>query len=213
MSNRASFFSVVATLLLLAPASAVGKEKAGGPAADPSRIEVLNNLVSELMDAGKRGLLGRREITFVTRRQGWRFFALAGDAAMTLGAEGQPLVVAKGSRTAEAMRYLPAGRHTLRLAGQATKLVVRAIPALVFNCFPAPSTIAPFGAPSWQSLQKTVLANCNTIEGYASSAQEMAEWRGQGKQWVVCSLVRGGTASPWRTLTTTGAGAPVTAIH
>ncbi len=196
MSNRASFFSVVATLLLLAPANAVGKEKAGGPAADPCRIEVLNNLVSELMDAGKRGLLGQPNIAFVNPRQGWCFFALAGDAAMTLDKESRPLAAAKGSGTVEAMRYLPAGRHALRLAGQATKLMVRAIPALVFNCFPAPSTIAPFGAPSWQSLQKTVLANCNTIEGYASSAQEMAEWRGQGKQWVVCSLVPGRNGVP-----------------
>ena len=196
MSNRASFFSVVATLLLLAPASAVGKEKAAGLAADPSRIEVLNNLVSELMDAGKRGLLGQPDIAFVNPRQGWCFFALAGDAAMTLDKESRSLAAAKGSGTVEAMRYLPAGRHTLKLAGRAEKLVVRAIPALVFNCFPSPWQIPAFGAPSWRWLQKTVLANCNTIEGNDRCAKEMAEWCAEGKQWVIWSGVPGRNGVP-----------------
>jgi hypothetical protein len=196
MSNRASFVFVVAALLLLAPASAVGKEKAGGPAVDPCRIEVLNNLVSELMDADKRGLLGQSDIAFVNPRQGWCFFALAGDAAITLDKESRSLAVAKGSRAVEAMRYLPAGRHTLKLAGRAEKLVVRAIPALVFNCFPSPWQIPAFGAPSWRWLQKTVLANCNTIEGNDRCAKEMAEWCGEGKQWVIWSGVPGRNGVP-----------------
>jgi hypothetical protein len=196
MSNTERLFSAVAILLLFLPARAIANEKAGPSPADPCRIEVLNNLVSELMDAGQRGLLGRREIAFVNPRQGWCFFAVAGDAALTLDAEGQPLAVAKASRTTEAMHFLPAGRHTLRLAGHATKLVVRAIPALVFNCFPATSQITAFGAPSWQWLQKSVLANCNTIEGSASCAKEMAEWRGLGKQWVIWSEVPGRNELP-----------------
>jgi hypothetical protein len=196
MSTIRRLSSVLMILLVFAATTAASGAKAGSSPGDPCRIEVLNNLVSELMDAGKRGLLGQREIAFVNPRQGWCFFAVAGKVALTLDRVSQPLATAKGSATVEAMRFLPPGRHMLKLAGRAEKLVVRAIPALVFNCYPAPSLIAPFGAPSWQSLQKTVLPNCNMIEGSTDATKEMAEWRGQGKQWVTWSSVPGLNSVP-----------------
>ena len=57
MSNTKRLFFVATMLLVFAPARAIGSEKAGSSLADPCRIVVLNNLVSELMDAGQRGLL------------------------------------------------------------------------------------------------------------------------------------------------------------
>ena len=84
----------------------------------------------------------------------------------------------------------------MKLTGHATKVVVRAIPALVFNGFPAPSQIAAFDTPSWRWLQKTVLTNCNTIEGSDRCSKEMAEWRGQGKQWIIWSGVPGQNGEP-----------------
>jgi hypothetical protein len=196
MSSIRRWFSALTILLVFAGTMATRDAKANASPGDPCRIEVLNNLVSELMDAGRRGLLDQRKIAFVNPRKGWCFFAVAGKVALTLDGESQPLATAKGSATVEAMRFLPAGRHRLKLVGRAEKLVVRAIPALVFNCFPAPSQIAPFGAPSWQSLQKTVLANCNMIEGSTSCLKEMAEWRGQGKQWVTWTSVPGLNSVP-----------------
>ena len=146
MSSTRPLCSALTILLALAATVAPGGEKQRS-SDDSCRIEVLNNLVSELMDAGQRGLLDRGEIAFVNPRKGWCFFVLEGDALLRLGAEGRPLLVAKGSATAEAMRFLPAGRYTLRLSGRATKLVVRAIPALVFNCFPAPRKSRPSVRP------------------------------------------------------------------
>ena len=196
MSSMRRLFSLLTIPLVFTATTAAGDESAGPQAHDPCRIEVLNNLVSELMDAGKRGLLDQRQIAFVNPRKGWCFFALSGDTSLTLDDESRPLAVGHGSATVEAMRFLPAGRHTLKLTGRAEKLVVRAIPALVFNCFPAPSQVAAFGAPSWQWLQKTVLANCNTIEGSDRCSKEMAEWRAQGKQWVIWSGVPGRNGEP-----------------
>jgi len=196
MSSARQLFLVLTILLASAVTRAIGDEKAASLPADPCRIEVLNNLVSELMDASKRGLLGKPELAFVNPRKGWCFFALAGDAALTLDTADRPLAVAKGSATVEVMRFLSAGRHTLKLTGHATKVVVRAIPALVFNGFPAPSQIAAFDTPSWRWLQKTVLTNCNTIEGSDRCAKEMAEWREQGKQWIIWSGVPGQNGEP-----------------
>ena len=189
--------SVLWTITTFAAATMAGEEQAKAAADDPCRIEVLNNLVSELMDAGKRGLLGQPEIAFVNPRKGWCFFAVAGDAALTLDSENRPLAVAKGSATVEAMRYLPAGRHTLKLTGRAAEAGGSGNPRAGVQLLPgAVRQIAAFGAPSWQWLQKTVLANCNTIEGSDHCAKEMAEWRGQGKQWVIWSGVPGRNGVP-----------------
>ena len=128
--------SVLWTITTFAAATMAGEEQAKAAADDACRIEVLNNLVSELMDAGKRGLLGQREIAFVNPRKGWCFFTVAGNGVLTLDGENRPLAMAKGSATVEAMRYLPAGRHTLKLTGRAAKLVVRAIPGAGVQLLP-----------------------------------------------------------------------------
>ena len=68
--QRRQLFLVLTILLASAVTRAIGDEKAASLPADPCRIEVLNNLVSELMDAGKRGLLGRRRSRSSTRARG-----------------------------------------------------------------------------------------------------------------------------------------------
>ena len=150
------------------------------------RIVVLNNLVSELANARERGLLGRGELAFMNPRDGWCFFSVEGDAALVLDAEAKPLARAKpGAPAAEAMRLLPAGRHTLRVAGTPTQVIVRAIPALVHNVYPTVPRIRPFGPHTWERLAKHTLPNCNMIESQRLDLPEGEAWLASGRHWIV----------------------------
>jgi hypothetical protein len=147
------------------------------------QIRVLNNLVSELMDARARGLLQNRRIEFMNPRHGWVWFRAAGACTLRLGSD--PLLAAEdGKPAAEAMRLLPAGRHGLDVAGAPTDLIVRAIPALVYNVYPSTPQIAPFGANDWGRLKKHMLPNCNMIESGRVDIPEQQEWLAQGKLWL-----------------------------
>jgi len=150
------------------------------------RIVVLNSLVSELMNAQQRGLLKRRELAFMNPRNGWCFFSVEGNAALTLAGEDKPLATAKpGDRPAEAMRLLPAGRHMLRVSGAPTQAIVRAIPALVHNVYPTSPGIRAFGPHTWVRMAKFTLPNCNMIESHKIDIPECDEWLAQGRHWIM----------------------------
>jgi hypothetical protein len=157
------------------------------------QIRVLNNLVSELMDARARGLLKSRRIEFMNPREGWVWFSAAGDCAVRLpspltplpgGETSNRLSVKKGQPAAEAMRLLPAGKHVVQVTGTPTDLIVRAIPALVYNVYPSGPQIAPFGENTWERLSKYMLPNTNMIESWQVGIPEQREWLAQGKLWL-----------------------------
>jgi len=151
-----------------------------------ARVVVLNNLVSELMNAQRRGLLQRRELAFMNPRDGWCFFSVEGGATLTLEGEDKPLAAAPASGAAtEAMRLLPAGRHTLRITGTPTQVIVRSIPALVHNVYPTTPGIQPFGTHTWERMAKYTLPNCNMIESHRLDIPESSEWLAQGRHWIV----------------------------
>jgi len=146
-------------------------------------IRVLNNLVSELMDARARGLLRSPRIEFMNPREGWVWFRASGDCALRLAGK-EVLAAAKGTPGAETMRLLPAGKHVLQVTGTPTDVTVRAVPALVYNVYPSTPQIAPFGSNTWERLRKYTLPNTNTIEGQVVDTPEHAEWLAQGKSWL-----------------------------
>ena len=147
------------------------------------QIRVLNNLVSELMDARARGLLASRRIEFMNPREGWVWFRATGSCALVLG-DDRLLAAEDGKSAVEAMRRLPAGKHVVQVSGTPTDLTIRAIPALVYNVYPSSSRIAPFGENSWERLRKHMLPNCNMIESPLVDTPEYKEWLGQGKLWL-----------------------------
>ncbi|MCD6360012.1 MAG: hypothetical protein J7M38_04045, partial [Armatimonadetes bacterium] len=147
------------------------------------QIEVLNNLCSELTNAAERGLLDRRTIEFMNPRDGWCFFSLSGRA--TLALDRKRLLHARGGGTVEAMRLLPAGRHTLTVAGAPEQIIVRAIPALVFNVYPSGPRIQPFGMHTWERLAGWTLPNTNMIESQKADLPEAREWVEAGKSWIM----------------------------
>jgi hypothetical protein len=140
------------------------------------QIRTLNNFVSELMDARARGLLESRRIEFMNPRDGWVWFRAAGNCTLALGDDRLP--------AGEAMRLLPAGRHVLEVSGTPSDVIVRAIPALVYNVYPSSTQIAPFGANTWERLRKHTLPNANMIESHLVDVPEQKEWTAQGKKWL-----------------------------
>jgi len=149
------------------------------------RLVPLNNLVTELMNAKVRGLLSRKEISFMNPRDGWCFFSASGEVTVRLDAADRPLLAARaGGKPAEAMRLLPAGKHTLRVEGRPSQLVVRAVPALIYNVHEARPLIAAFGVHTWERVNRTILPQCNMIESCREYPKEMAEWHAAGKLWV-----------------------------
>lgn len=153
---------------------------------EEQRIEVLNNLASELMNAGERGLLDRADIAFMNPRDGWCWFSVEGEARVRLdGEEGDLAAAGEGGAPVEAMRLLPAGRHTLRVTGAPTALVVRAIPGLFHNVYPTGPRIAPFGRHTWERLSRFTLPNSNMIESHQVDLPETEEWISLGKSWIM----------------------------
>ena len=165
----------------LATAAAVATVLPGGD----QRIVVLNNLVSELMNAKERGLLKRPELVFMNPRRGWCFFSVEGEASLRLADEAETLATATDGAPAEAMRLLPAGRHSIRVTGAPAQIIVRAIPALVHNVYPTTPQIRPFGSHTWERMAKYTLPNCNMIESHKFGTPECNEWLGQGRHWIM----------------------------
>ena len=153
---------------------------------EPYKIEVLNNLVSELANARKRQMLTHPEILFMNPRDGWCWFQLAGPAKIRLDDADVPILENQADRApVEAMRYLPAGRHRLRIEGQPSDLIVRAVPVLFYNVYQTGTQIVPFGVQTWELLEKIYFPACNMIEGVRVYAEETARWRAMGRKWVL----------------------------
>jgi len=149
------------------------------------RIKVLNNLVSELMNAKERDLLGEKKIAFMNPRKGWVFFSVAGPARVTLDDDATPLCRASEvHRPGEDMRLLSAGRHTLHVEGAPKQIIVRAIPDLFYSTVP--------GEFSWEFLkEKGVLSNCTSILGSTGNEAAMREWTGTGRKWYCFAIAPG----------------------
>ena len=154
---------------------------------DKQQVRVLNNLASELMDARSRGLLGQSRIEFMNPRDGWVWFRAAGACALKMN-DASLLTSEIDKPASEAMRLLPAGKHVLEVSGQPSELIVRAIPALVYNIYwpnaPGGQRIEPFGPHTWERLSKHMLPNVNTIESVVVDTPEHREWLAQGKHWM-----------------------------
>ena len=154
---------------------------------DKQQVRVLNNLASELMDARSRGLLGQSRIEFMNPRDGWVWFRAAGACALKMN-DASLLTSEIDKPASEAMRLLPAGKHVLEVSGQPSELIVRAIPALVYNIYwpnaPGGQRIEPFGPHTWERLSKHMLPNVNTIESVVVDTPEHKEWLAQGKHWT-----------------------------
>ena len=176
-----------------------GMDGTGAPS-----MRVLNNLVTELLNT--RPPADQTTFELNNPREGWVFVASRGRGVRVLlehGA-GAELLTAHAERgTEEAMRRLPAGTHRLRVAlepgGRLTRLIVRAIPELIYAQCGADPHVTAYGAYDWPYLGRHVLPHLNTMVGSGADAERplAEEWRRQGKRWIVaCGLPGLGNDTP-----------------
>ena len=178
------------------------------------RVEVLNNLVSELANAKERGMLDAKEITFMNPRDGWVFVsgtATLGDGgrlAVSIDAapETQDAIVltGEGKKTGETMRRLPVGRHkaVLSLTGKCRleQLVVRAIPELVYAQYGSNPHVREFGPYTGEFREKYVCPNVNTFVtsgGLLKTPSVINAWNHRGGKWLLhCGVPKGTDTEP-----------------
>ncbi len=157
--------------------------------------KVLNNLVTELLDVPAKTLSKQATFTFTNPQDGWVFIAStvspgpSGPVAVTLNDKSLHAHASAG--TLEAMRFLPKGGHRLGVAptprGKLDRLVVRAIPELIYSKCGAHPHVHEYGKYDWAFLEKHVLPHVNVMVGDGSKGQQphAEQWRRQGKQWLV----------------------------
>ena len=161
-------------------------------------INVLNNVVWELVnvEATPEAALPDR-YTFTLPYDRWLFVCSVADSGTVRlclddAAVEQALTVHAGDRatTLEAMRYVRAGHHRLRIICQGTgrlrSLVLRAIPALHHGHYHSQPSLSNWGPYDWDFLEKYILPQCNVMSSnYRGSAPpELEAWKRRGRKWV-----------------------------
>ena len=157
-------------------------------APDPVTPTILNNLVTELVNARQQKRLGEKTIRFTATGVDWYHIAVEGPATLRLDDESRPLCA--GHRIgdqSEAMRHLTAGAHKLAITGHPSGLTVRRVPELQHAFYNAGDMWnlqhGPFD--DWNYLRRHVLPNVNVIiSGGARNPHEFAESKRAGLRWI-----------------------------
>jgi len=160
-------------------------------------VKVLNNFCWELLRVERPDGVPA-EMTFRLPMDRWVFIrshaeAPAGshEARLSVDSDPLPLVVHRRSGDLEAMRFLPAGEHTLRVrlhgVARITALVVRAVPAMQYALEGESCHIRPYGPYDWEFLKKDVLPNVNVMihnRHITPRPQEIGAWKAMGRRWI-----------------------------
>ena len=166
--------------------------------------KVLNNFVLELLNVSPLPSAHSLQYDFANPRDGWVFFTstaqVGKDARLAMALDEEPrqeiIVHTPGTpETREAMRFLGAGKHRLRIFGEGRaslqRLIVRSVPEILYCKLGYNPWVSRFGPYDWEFLQKHILPQVNTIVGTGSKkhAPFAAEWKARGGKWMVeCSV-------------------------
>ncbi len=183
----------------------------GAAAADEA---LRNNLVTELLDVAS---VQDEAYAFRNPRDGWVFVSVipgTGKTTVSLvpslaqDAKGEARVL-RGIETGaalEIMQQLPAGAYRLHVrGGDSSRLVVRAIPELIYTGlgYPCPTRadgsspwLESLGPYDWRFLQRNrMLENFNVIlergDPRPENVSHLEDWRDQGKKVLTSSFVDG----------------------
>ena len=171
------------------------------PRAACAEVKVLNNLVTELANVQEPQTAPHKSYTFTNPRKGWVFFSStasvtgAGSAFLAVDSESKTdaiiVYAAREAAVKEAMRYLPAGPHTLNVhcenGASVGSLVVRSIPEIIY-CELGYRQTRWLGVPpeyTWEYLQRIGMdKNINVIcERNTEHSLDVKQWRGrEGKK-------------------------------
>ncbi|MEN6405465.1 MAG: hypothetical protein ABFC77_03235 [Thermoguttaceae bacterium] len=169
--------------------------------------KALNNFVTELvrMEAVPSG----QAVAFTMSREGWIHVVVKspGDVAASFSKPdkmtSEPIVFRrnKANKSAEAMKYLPAGDYQLQLTlspqESAQRVLVRAIPEIFYDGYRRASQLHQCNdaARDWKFLEKYVNPNINTFVVHHGNRKNtpaadkptdevFKEWTRRGKHWV-----------------------------
>ncbi|MCI0335426.1 MAG: hypothetical protein L0228_19640 [Planctomycetes bacterium] len=95
---------------------------------------------------------------------------------------------AGGSMDREAMRYVPAGRHTVTVhGGKVARFQVRRVPEIRYCRYQYDPWVFQEGPYSWEFLQRHILPHVNTIVGTRGEDQSdrAVSWRSNGGRWMI----------------------------
>lgn len=162
-------------------------------------VRWLNNLVAELVNLRSLPSRARVDRTFNHPRDGWLLLrgTFTGNGKVWIGIDAETqgdaaiLYTRTSPKMQEAMRFLPAGEHTLNVwqEGEVAvkSLVARAIPELIFCKFRYDPHIAPHGPYDWRFLQRHILPHVNVIVGSGADEHRpfVEEFRNRGKRWIL----------------------------
>ena len=167
------------------------------------KVKILNNLVWELLDKGPGRIRGRKTYEFINPTDRWAHVELTADIAqggtvrvsLDAAEETKDIIVLDGTRkkTREAMRFLPAGKHTITLATEGPcrieKLRVRAIAELIFQ-YGHNSHVTPFEKYIPDFAAKHILPQINTlvVRRYWLDQPFAREWTQQGGRIIYACL-------------------------
>ncbi len=164
-----------------------------GQGADPIRR---NNLVTDLLTVSS---IDRPASTYSFQRakEGWIFLSAScrGKVRIVLdqGAKTDPILAHDSTNVAteEAVRFVAAGAHTIRVECEdksiVDKLIVRSIPELIHCGLGFNSAIKGYGLYDMAFLKKDILPNITTFivpPNIALSKAEIDSWHSQGKRFV-----------------------------
>ena len=161
----------------------------------------LNNLVTELLNVPDPDTSGKK-FSFVNPRKGWVFISNCGSDVVEVAAEGSSEVIKialdeQSGDARETMRRLPQGGYTLTTAC-ADRLIVRAVPALVFVGSWSNPLVREFGPFQGEFHQKYVFKNINTFATESCIPTPFGEqWKRRGRDWIAaCTAPRGTQEKP-----------------
>ncbi len=156
-------------------------------------VKVLNNLVNELLSVVSPPAEPNGRFEFFNPRDGWVFLTSTvrkGETGPVLvSLDGQPLQSHNGPGTLEAMRLTSKGTHLIRITapGKLERLVVRAVPELIYAKSGADPHVGEYGKYDWAFLSRYVLPNINVLvaSGVETEKPLVREWRQAGRKCLV----------------------------
>ena len=164
------------------------------PAAAQEPPKRLNNLVTELVRLESLPRAAMVSVPFTNPRNGWVHIAVEAPGtagAVTVELAGNPiLLIDTPTRSAETMRNLGAGQHTLTLRGEGIDLLksiaIRTMPETHFVRYPQEPRFPEQGSFDWPWLKANVLSSVNTLVGFPANIDPaiIDEWTGGGRKLI-----------------------------
>jgi len=157
--------------------------------------KILNNVVSELLNAAIPASPAEEANPFTNPRDGWVFFTFrpgAGEperVALTLESADRTdeVALSRGKGRWEAMRHLPAGQYHVGIAGG--RLIVRAIPEIIYSYHPTTPSVRPYGPYDEVFMRKHIFPNVNCVVSriygdIRGDRRQLKRWKQAGKLWL-----------------------------